>query len=210
MEFLKENINIYEKNFLEAVGLTMVSMVSLSILPHLQYKYKLFSKMTNGDMGRAADFLAYFLIHIGTFKNYAFFEALFTNKQLEVDIWYYYSIFPLGLALMIVGIILVVFSFHRLGLRGMYFGDHFGFLFNKRIDKFPYNYLVNPQYVGSNMIYLGLSIVFRSLTGVVLTLFVILIYRVFWIFIEKKKLREFYPVYESDESTSSCDSKKDK
>ena len=40
MEFLKENINIYEKNFLEAVGLTMVSMVSLSILPHLQYKYK--------------------------------------------------------------------------------------------------------------------------------------------------------------------------
>jgi phosphatidylethanolamine N-methyltransferase len=214
--FLSENINFYEKNFLEAVILTMLSIFSLYIFPQLQYKYKLLSRMTNNDMGRAADFLAYFLIHIGTFKNYAFFEALFTNKRIDVNDWYYYSIFPIGVLLIVVGVTLVIFSFHRLGLRGMYFGDHFGFLFNKKIDQFPYNYLENPQYVGTNLVYVGLSFTFRSVAGMFLSLFMIVMYRIFWLFIEKKKLKKFYPKYskrlkdDSDDSTNSDASKKKK
>jgi phosphatidylethanolamine N-methyltransferase len=207
MEFLKENVNVLEKNFIETVGFTLISMLSFCLLPHLQHKYKILSKMTNNDMGRAADFLAYFLIHIGTFKNYAFFETLYNNKQIVVGSWYYYTIIPLGMLSTILGAILVIFSFQRLGLRGMYFGDHFGFLFNRPIVSFPYNYLENPQYVGNNLCYFGLSLIFRSPAGLVLTFFMILMYRLLWDFMEKKKLKEFYPEYDSDDTTCSIGSK---
>ena len=206
IDFVKLNTNVREKNFLEAVALTVLSMIALSLLPHLQYKYKLLSRMTNGDMKRAADFLALILIHMGTFKNYAFFEALFNNESFSVDQWYYFSIMPLGGIFILAGGILVIFSFKKLGLRGMYFGDHFGFLLDKRVNEFPYNYLQNPQYVGTNMVYLGLSLLTRSFTGIVLTGFVIFMYEIFWLFMESKKLNEFYPdAYDSDVSSGSTD-----
>ena len=206
INFVKNNVDIYEKNFLEAVSLTLVSMISISLLPHLQYKYKFFSFVTNGDMERAADFLALLLIHMGTFKNYAFFESLFTNQRYAVPQWYYYTIFIFGVVSILFGSILVVCSFRKLGLRGMYFGDHFGFFFNKRIEAFPYNYFKNPQYFGTNMIYLGLSLVTRSLAGLILTFFIVCMYEVFWRFMESKKLNEFYPInYESDTSSGSTD-----
>jgi phosphatidylethanolamine N-methyltransferase len=206
VEFVSTNIDLKEKNFLEAVALTMVSMVSLSLLPHLQYKYKLFSRVTNGDMDRAADFLALLLIHIGTFKNYAFFESLFTNHRFSVEQWYYFSLFPIGCVSIALGALLVVLSFKKLGLRGMYFGDHFGFFFSKRIDGFPYNFSRSPQYLGTNMIYLGLSLMTRSLSGMLLTIFIVCMYKILWYSMESKKLNEFYPVkYESDESSDSTD-----
>ena len=206
INFVQSNINLKEKNFLEAVALTIASMISLSLLPHLQYKYKLFSRITDGDMGRAADFLALLLIHMGTFKNYAFFESLFTNERFPVGLWYNYTVLPLGGLLILAGGVLVICSFKKLGLRGMYFGDHFGFLLEKRIDGFPYNYFKNPQYNGTNMVYLGLSLVTRSFSGIMLTAFIICIYRIFWHFMESKKLNEFYPgTYDSEESSGSTD-----
>jgi phosphatidylethanolamine N-methyltransferase len=206
VEYVNTNIDIKEKNFLEALSLTIVSMVSLSLLPHLQYKYKLFSRVTNGDMDRAADFLALILIHIGTFKNYAFFESLFTNHRFSVGQWYYLTLLPFGYISILLGGLLVVLSFKKLGLRGMYFGDHFGFFLNKRIDSFPYNYFKSPQYLGTNMIYLGLSLVTRSLSGLLLTVFIVCMYKILWHAMESKKLTEFYPLkYETDESSDSTD-----
>lgn len=192
-------IDFSDKNFIQASFLTLLSIICITLLPHLQYRYRFISKMTGDDMGRAADFLAYFLIHIGSLKTFSFFEALFSNKRIEFEAWFYYSVFPFSIVLIIVGLILVLFSFQRLGLRGMYFGDHFGFLMKGRIKQFPYNILENPQYIGSNLIYLGFSVATRSPAGLLLSLFSFLAYKMFFVLFEEKKLKVFYPYYEKEE-----------
>ena len=74
----------------------------------------------------------------------------------------------------------------------MYFGDHFGFIMKKRIDSFPYNYLENPHYNGSIMMYLGFSLMCRSMKGITLTFVIILLYHILFRYFEKKRLKEFY------------------
>jgi phosphatidylethanolamine N-methyltransferase len=186
-----------ENHFIEAILYTFLIVTLNSVLPYIQYKYH-FISLVMGDIGRGADFLAVLLIHIGTFRNYAFMEAIIDNLRYDLGKLNYLS-YSVGGLCILSGVILVALSFQRLGLRGMYFGDHFGFLFKKKVMKFPYNYLENPHYIGSNMIYFGISLWFRSFVGLVLTLIIIAANEFVYYFYEKKRLVEFYPGYQEEQ-----------
>src|SRR5690349_16985617 len=82
VNFIYDHVNFYEKHFLETIALTLLNTILWSMLPYLQYKYKIISKFWD-DLGRAADFLAFVLIHCGTFRNYAFIEAIASNVILD-------------------------------------------------------------------------------------------------------------------------------
>lgn len=196
---ITQMIDFSERRFLDTLLYSMLSMLLWTLLPHLEFKYKLLSRLIGNNKDKAADFLAYFIIYSGTTRNYAFSEAILNNNKIDFGFWNY-PIIAVGYVLMIIGLIIVAFSFYRLGLRGMYFGDHFGFLFKEKVVSFPYDVFDNPQYVGTCSFFTGLSFTHLSPAGIFLTLFINVTYS-FLNHFESAKLAIFYPP-EKDESRS--------
>lgn len=191
IKFVQEHIDFSEYNFVQSVLYSILCFLGWIIIPHLQYKYKIVSKLIGGDDEKVCDFLAYFLIYTGTIRNQAINEMINKNKmmyygKLEIPI----QIF--SYLIMAFGLILLAFSFYRLGLRGMYFGDHFGFLFKEKIISFPYNYFPNAQYVGTTAFFIGFSLAYHSLAGIFMSVLIYLLYQILSI-LESKKLEIFYP-----------------
>ena len=186
-----EYINFYETKFLEAVGYSVLCFLLWILIPHLQFKYKLISKFVGNDEAKACDFLAYILIYTGTVRNHAINEAI--NKNIHIS----YGVFEIPIILssilmMAFGLVLITYSFYRLGLRGMYFGDHFGFLFKEKITKFPYNHFDNPQYVGTSSFFIGYSLFYHSPAGIFITILMNCLYKILNV-VEERKLKIFYP-----------------
>merc|ERR1711957_582514 len=164
---------------------------------HVQQEHKLISWAFSNNKEIAADFMAFILIHIGTFRNYAFFESLMSNKRLDFGIYNDLSTI-IGTIFLCFGSLLWITALLKLGLRGSYFGDHFGFVSNKKVDSFPFNVLENPQYNGSKIFLLGQSIITRSVIGVVLTLFISFLYTFVFFIFEKKNMNDIYTVEEDN------------
>lgn len=192
-QLAQDNINFNEKYFIQCAQITLFNGALWCILPYLQYKFKLISRLVDNNMAIAADFLAFLLINIGSARNTAFMDAVSHNEILNFGDAFNTLTWIIGAIWVVLGFIFILGSFYRLGLRGMYFGDHFGFLFKERIEKFPYNVLDNPQYVGANLFYLGLSLIYRSPTGVFLTFLVMFSYNILYYFFERYRVKEFYP-----------------
>ena len=192
LEFLQTYINFSDPKFIETLGYSFLCFFMWVFLPHLEFKYKLLSRMTGNDQGKAADFLAYFLIYSGTLRNHIFNEAVGSNFKLPSYGLYEIPVQILCYLSMAFGMTLIAFSFYRLGMRNMYFGDHFGFLFTEKITSFPYNYFDNPQYLGTTFLFLGYSISWHSPAGIFLTLVINVLYRILNV-VEERKLKVFYP-----------------
>ena len=189
--FLTTYINFTEPNFIQAIQYSMICFLGWIILPHLQYKYKILSRLSGGNQSIACDFLAFFLIYTGFIRNQAINQAIYNSKTL---IYGFYEIPTLVISyfLMLFGGLLVSMSFYRLGLRGMYFGDHFGFLFKEKITQFPYNYFPNAQYVGTTSLLIGFSLMYHSAAGILISMLIYGQYQILWI-VENRKLKVFYP-----------------
>jgi methylene-fatty-acyl-phospholipid synthase len=188
--FICENIS-FDKNVQQVLLYSGFSLIVWGILPHLQHKHKLISSLFSGNKEISADFLAFILIHIGTFRNYAFFEALLSNKRFDYGEYNIISTI-FGVIFLCIGSLFWLTSLWKLGLRGSYFGDHFGFILKKKIESFPFNILENPQYNGSKLFLLGQSIIMRSLIGVILTLFISFLYSFVFFVFEKKNMNTIY------------------
>ncbi len=191
ISILSTYIDFSEPNFISAVQYSFLCFLGWIILPHLQFEYKLLSILTGGNQGIACDFLTYFLIYLGTSRNHHINEAISHNKIFNYGN-YEIPVQILAYLLIIFGLVLVTGSFFRLGMRGMYFGDHFGFLFKERITQFPYNYFPNAQYVGTTAGFIGYSLAQHSAAGIFIALLVYLLYKVLTI-VEFRKLKVFYP-----------------
>ncbi len=184
------NIDLMETNFLWSIFHAFLNFALWMIVPHLEFKYKIISRFTK-DAGRANDFFSFFLIHTGALRNLAFNEAI--NKGLKLS----YGSFALPLEILgalmaAAGSIIIIFTFFRMGIRGMYFGDYFGFLFKEKITAFPFSHLDNPQYVGTTSFFLGCSIYYHSPCGAILTLLTYALYMLLNV-VESKNLEIFYP-----------------
>jgi phosphatidylethanolamine N-methyltransferase len=188
---LNQIIDFSERRFIDTMLYSILCMILWTVLPHIQFKFNLLSKLVGDDHGKAADFLAYIIIYSGCSRNYAFNEAINNNFKVDFGDWNY-LLLSIGYALIVFGLIIVAGSFYRLGLRGMYFGDYFGFLFKEKIVSFPYNTFENPQYIGTCAFFTGLSITHLSPTGLFLTLFINITYS-FLNYFESSKLAIFYP-----------------
>lgn len=191
-------IDFSEEHFLHAIYYSILCALLWIIIPHLEFRFKLLSKFTNGDQEKACDFLCYFLIYTGTMRNNAINEMIKRNKIISYGI-YEIPFQILAYFLIVIGMILVTLSFYRLGLRGMYFGDHFGFLLKEKIVSFPYNYFPNAQYVGTTWLFIGISINLHSPSGLFISVFIYLLYQILNYF-ESKKLKIFYPNDTSNEN----------
>ncbi|KAI7869783.1 phospholipid methyltransferase-domain-containing protein [Spinellus fusiger] len=82
----------------------------------------------------------------------------------------------LAVVLFCIGNILVLSSMWRLGVTGTYLGDYFGILMSERVTRFPFNVCTNPMYTGSTFSFLATALWHASPTGILLTLFVHIVY----------------------------------
>ncbi|KAJ9441080.1 Phosphatidyl-N-methylethanolamine N-methyltransferase [Diplonema papillatum] len=89
-----------------------------------------------------------------------------------------------GYGLIGAGQVFVLTAFARLGVTGTFLGDYFGILMKERVTGFPFNVLENPMYDGATLSFLGLAVRKGSPAGVVLSLWVWLVYRVSTLFYE--------------------------
>ncbi|KAI9141940.1 phospholipid methyltransferase family protein [Paraphysoderma sedebokerense] len=89
----------------------------------------------------------------------------------------------LGGASFVFGALLNLWTLKALGIKGMYNGDSFGFLFDEPVTDGPYVYFSDPQYVGTSLACLGYAIYYQSKLGYVLAawMYVVFLYSVKYI-----------------------------
>ncbi|KAF9195657.1 hypothetical protein BGZ50_004055, partial [Haplosporangium sp. Z 11] len=90
------------------------------------------------------------------------------------------------------GALLNLWTLNSLGIKGMYNGDSFGFLFDAPVEDGPYKYMGDPQYVGTTLSLVGTAIYYQSIIGYVLA---VDMYIIFWIsvmFFEGPHMRRIY------------------
>ncbi|KAF9117743.1 hypothetical protein BGW39_001845 [Mortierella sp. 14UC] len=98
----------------------------------------------------------------------------------------------LGAICFVSGALLNLWTLKSLGIKGMYNGDSFGFLFDAPVEDGPYKYMSDPQYVGTTLSLVGTAIYYQSVIGYVLA---IDMYIIFWIsvmFFEGPHMRRIY------------------
>ena len=188
MEILKENYlvaqkffqetlltDITESNFQQAVFWMVFNLVCWIVIPQLEYRYNIISRFTNKDKGIANDFFAFSLIQTGALRSLYFENAI--KESIKIEYGPYAILVEILSAIMIVsGFIIIMMTFARMGIRGMYFGDYFGFLFKEKITAFPFSHLNDPQYFGTTTLFTGYSLFYHSPAGLVLTVLTYLLY----------------------------------
>lgn len=193
LEFFEQNLytDISEKDFQWSVFYALLNFFIWMIIPHFEFRCNLISRFLNGNKAKACDFLSFVLIQTGALRNLAFNEAIkhgivisYGEFGLPIEI--------IGATMIAAASLLIMITFYRMGIRGMYFGDHFGFLFHEKITEFPFSHLDNPQYVGTTTFLIGCAIYYHSPAGAVLAALTYILYCILNV-VEGKKLAEFYP-----------------
>lgn len=192
LKIIAQYVDLEEAHFKEAIFYLVLNFLALFALPLLQFKWQLFAKVCRENNDTAADLMAFLLINLSCMRNYRFYLAIANNRVFEVE--NYEIVLKLaGVVLFVLSVALLNLSFFRLGIRGMYFGDHFGYKLKQRITEFPYNRMNHPNHLGTNMFFLSLSLIMLSPAGVLLTALNQVLFLVLEI-VENWKLEHLYPV----------------
>ena len=84
-----------------------------------------------------------------------------------------------GIGLALIGQFFTLSSFWKLGFYATFLGDYFGiFVHDAPITSFPFNVVNDPMYWGSTVSYLGIALIQNSPAGILLTLWVAIVYKV--------------------------------
>ena len=151
-----------------AIIMIIICPITWNLVARFEFYTKRISNLV-GDNRLAADIFAHILIEMGIFRNFLFTRVIKNHYNYEMT-EYSLPILIIGYIFFINGFILNLFSYYRLGIHGIYYGDYFGVLCKEMVTAFPYNVLENPLYVGSTSLFLGSSIIYRSPSGILLTL----------------------------------------
>jgi len=179
MDLIEE---VFIKNFnLNWEMMWAVSMIILCpITWNLVARYEFYTKRLSnfvGDNVLAADKFAHLLIEMGIFRNYIFTRVIRNHNKFDPFPDYSWHVEVIGYLILVFGLHLTFLAYYRLGLHGIYYADYFGVLCKEMVTAYPYNYLDNPLYVGSTMLFLGSSIIYRSPSGILLTLLAWFMYK---------------------------------
>jgi phosphatidylethanolamine/phosphatidyl-N-methylethanolamine N-methyltransferase len=73
---------------------------------------------------------------------------------------------------------------HSLGIDGTYLGDYFGILKTEKLTGFPFNVSSDPMYLGSTLTFLGHALFNAKPAGVLLSVYVYVVYKLYAEFLE--------------------------
>ncbi|OAQ73855.1 phospholipid methyltransferase [Pochonia chlamydosporia 170] len=152
----------------------LVDYVDFSKTSLLEYHNKLLTNLFGGNSKAANYGLAAAIFSLGLVRDWLFKTAISEQPShpLLDSIYTQAAAFTLFAA----GNTLVITSTYRLGIRGTFLGDYFGVLLEEMVTGFPFNVSSAPMYVGSTLSFLGTSLYYGKPAGLLLTLWVYLVY----------------------------------
>ncbi len=190
------HIDFSEPRFYDAIWLTIFNIAIGIVMPQLEYHFKLTTKIAGGNPDRGNDGLAYLFITIDTFRRIAFIDAVFNSKKLDFGgnyIVFNYLLMFLGIYVGIYGFVLFFKAFCRLGMKGAFYGDHFGFLFDQgKLTEYPFSKFTNPMTTGNCLMYLGSALFARSMSGLFVGGLMFLTYELYYYMYEVPMLKIVY------------------
>jgi len=107
----------------------------------------------------------WYLFYIGIFLDIILILQEFDTWIIQDGIRYF-----IGIPLILLGTFIMSYSVYTLGIKNTYG------LENGLIDKFPYKYTRNPQYIGDIILILGLILFINSLLLTILLLLTIIVF----------------------------------
>ncbi|GAM41249.1 phospholipid methyltransferase [Talaromyces pinophilus] len=116
-------------------------------------------------------FLAVVIFSLGIFRDHLYLKALEDQPFYEPVHQPY-----IAYGLFATGNVLVISSMWALGVTGTYLGDYFGILMDAPVTGFPFNVTGSPMYWGSTLSFLGTSLYYGKVAGLLLTLEVFVLY----------------------------------
>eukprot|EP00276_Gloeochaete_wittrockiana_P013433 CAMPEP_0184334218 /NCGR_PEP_ID=MMETSP1089-20130417/3090_1 /TAXON_ID=38269 ORGANISM="Gloeochaete wittrockiana, Strain SAG46.84" /NCGR_SAMPLE_ID=MMETSP1089 /ASSEMBLY_ACC=CAM_ASM_000445 /LENGTH=239 /DNA_ID=CAMNT_0026658421 /DNA_START=38 /DNA_END=757 /DNA_ORIENTATION=- len=168
-------IDLQSPSFWLAVGSTAFAPIFWNIVGRFEYRTKAFSSRLGSHT--ACYILAAIIFLLSIERDWAFYEAIKDQVSIS-DVAEEYNCKIVSLSLWIAGSILVLTSFFRLGITGTYLGDYFGILMKEMVTGFPFSIASDPMYLGSVMNFLSTALWFGSPTGVVLSIWTHIVYKI--------------------------------
>lgn len=165
----------FDRNYLITLAWIAFNPIFWNIVARTEYKTKFLTKFT-GSAKKGCYLLAVTIFSLGIGRD-LMFERSLRSQQTSLLLA---NEFMEGIGYMIfcLGQILVLSSMWGLGITGTYLGDYFGILMNERVTSFPFTVSNNPMYHGSTLTFLGTSIIFGKPAGLLVSLFVYIMYAI--------------------------------
>ncbi|KAM0331547.1 hypothetical protein ACHAQA_003225 [Verticillium albo-atrum] len=169
-------VDFNQKSLFVSACAIMFNPLFWNIVARQEYNNKLLTKLFGGRAQTACYGLAATIFLLGLVRDGLYERALRhqpSHPALDTDLANY-----AGYALLAAGNVLVITSTYRLGITGTFLGDYFGILMDDIVTGFPFSVTDAPMYNGSTMSFLGTALLYGKPAGVLLTLWVLVVYTV--------------------------------
>ena len=178
-----------------AVATIAFNPIFWNIVARLEYNTHILTKIAGGAR-RGCYLLAFTIFSLGIYRDHVYHDALLAQPTFAPFVE---SALVKALAILSFsfGNLLVITSMYSLGVTGTYLGDYFGILMDERVTGFPFNINDNPMYNGSTLCFLGTALWYGKPTGIVVTAFVFVMYRI-GLFFEEPFTAQIYAKREKE------------
>jgi phosphatidylethanolamine N-methyltransferase len=178
-----------------AVATIAFNPIFWNIVARLEYNTHILTKIAGGAR-RGCYLLAFTIFSLGIYRDHIYHDALLAQPTFAPFVE---STLVKALAVLSFGFgnLLVITSMYSLGVTGTYLGDYFGILMDERVTGFPFNINDNPMYNGSTLCFLGTALWYGKPTGIVVTAFVFVMYRI-GLFFEEPFTAQIYAKREKE------------
>lgn len=204
-------VNFHDIYLWTAIIAIFLQPVIWNVIGRLEHSTRIISRVTGRKFGVVLT--AAWIFFAGLYRD-ALFNVAIEHQQVDNDLYGGPLMQLAGFVCITLGAVLVLSSFYQLGFYGTYLGDYFGILMDQKIESFPFNVLDDPMYDGSSLAFFGKAILAKSSAGVILSIWVYIVYRFVSIF-EGSFTASVYAKREADrknaqsEVGSTTESKKD-
>lgn len=175
MEDVLKHIDVHDPKFCVAVFAIIFNPLFWNVVARWEHRTRSLSRLF-GSPYLACYSLGFLIILLNVYRSHSMTVAMKAQARWEVMAGA--EVFYAGVALLVLGTLLVVSSFLALGFTGTFLGDYFGILMEEKVTGFPFSIIENPMYWGSTANYLGLALIGASPVGLVLTAVVAVSYKV--------------------------------
>ncbi len=128
--------------------------------------------------------LTIWIFSFSSYRDYLIRKIIQNQSKMILSEDYTILIEFIAIGLFLLGQILVLLSFYKLGITGTFLGDYCGILMDAPVTTFPFNILNNPMYIGSTLSFLALALYYLSPIGFFLTIEIYIVYRIALLFEE--------------------------
>ncbi|KAH3673358.1 hypothetical protein WICPIJ_009847 [Wickerhamomyces pijperi] len=173
---LWSNVDITKESLHYSLASIAFNPIFWNIAARTEYSTHLLTKIAGGDKKRGCYLLAFTIFSLGIYRDLLFKQAL--EEQVKSPLLDCQSVKYAGAAFFSLGNLFVLTSMYALGVTGTYLGDYFGILMDERVTGFPFSVVDNPMYIGSTLSFLGTSLYYGKPAGVLITLFVHIMYTI--------------------------------